>query len=68
MTAAALARSRAAPAVLGFGTLIVGILAVEVLIRVGVINRFIVPLPSQTGHAFLLLEELIALHVGAMAS
>ena len=40
-------RSRAAPAVLGFGSLVVAILAVEVLIRVGVINRFIVPLPSQ---------------------
>jgi NitT/TauT family transport system permease protein len=52
MTAAALARSRAAPAVLGFGTLIVGILAVEVLIRVGLINRFIVPLPSQVALAF----------------
>ncbi len=47
-----LARSRAAPMVLGFGTLVVGILAVEVLIRVGVINRFIVPLPSQIALAF----------------
>ena len=52
MTAATLARSRAAPAVLGFGTLIVGILAVEVLIRIGLINRFIVPLPSQIVLAF----------------
>ena len=62
MTAATLARSRAAPAVLGFGTLIVGILAVEVLIRVGLINRFIVPLPSQIVLAFgrIIEEEDIA--------
>jgi len=52
MTAAALARSRAAPAVLGFGTLIVGILAVEMLIRIGLINRFIVPLPSEVIASF----------------
>jgi NitT/TauT family transport system permease protein len=45
-------RSRAAPLALGLGTLIVGILAVEVLIRIGVINRFIVPLPSQIAPAF----------------
>jgi NitT/TauT family transport system permease protein len=50
--AAAIVRSRAAPPVLGFGTLVIAILAVEVLIRVGVINRFIVPLPSQVALAF----------------
>ena len=52
MTAAAIARSRAAPAALGLGTLVIAILAVEVLIRAGVINRFIVPLPSQVALAF----------------
>jgi ABC-type nitrate/sulfonate/bicarbonate transport system permease component len=52
VTAAAIARSRAVPLALGFGTLVVAILAVEVLIRVGVINRFIVPLPSQVALAF----------------
>jgi len=40
------------PLALGFGTLVIAILAVEVLIRIGVINRFIVPLPSQVALAF----------------
>jgi len=52
MTAPAIARSRAAPAALGLGTLMIAVLAVEVLIRAGVINRFIVPLPSQVALAF----------------
>ena len=36
----------AAPA-LGFATLVGAFALVEVLIRVGAINRFVVPLPSQ---------------------
>jgi ABC-type nitrate/sulfonate/bicarbonate transport system permease component len=40
------------PAALGFGTLIAFILAVEVLIRAGAVNRFIVPMPSQIAGAF----------------
>ncbi len=52
MTTAALARSRFFPAILGFGTLFAFILGVEVLIRADVINRFIVPLPSQIALAF----------------
>jgi NitT/TauT family transport system permease protein len=40
------------PAVLGFGTLILFILLVEVLIRIGAINRFIVPMPSEIFMAF----------------
>jgi NitT/TauT family transport system permease protein len=52
VTAAAIARSRAAPLALGLGTLVIAILAVEALIRIGVINRFIVPLPSQVALAF----------------
>ena len=52
MTAAAITRSRGVPLALGFGTLVIAILVVEVLIRIGVINRFIVPLPSQVALAF----------------
>jgi ABC-type nitrate/sulfonate/bicarbonate transport system permease component len=52
VTAAAIARSRGVPLALGFGTLVIAILAVEVLIRIGAINRFIVPLPSQVALAF----------------
>jgi ABC-type nitrate/sulfonate/bicarbonate transport system permease component len=37
---------------LGAGTLIALVLGIEILIRAGVINRFIVPLPSQIGGAF----------------
>jgi ABC-type nitrate/sulfonate/bicarbonate transport system permease component len=40
------------PALLGFGTLIAFLVAVEVLIRIGVINRYIVPLPTQIAAAF----------------
>jgi NitT/TauT family transport system permease protein len=43
---------RALPAALGFGTLVLILLAVEILIRVGAINRYIVPLPSQIALAF----------------
>src|SRR5689334_16464198 len=35
------------PAVLGFGSVIVVVLLIELLIRRGLINRFIVPLPSD---------------------
>ena len=51
-TTSATLRSRGVPLALGFGTLVIAILAVEVLIRIGVINRFIVPLPSQVALAF----------------
>jgi NitT/TauT family transport system permease protein len=64
MTAAAsAARSdfvrRATPFILGFGSLVVFLLAIEILIRVGVINRYIVPMPSQIALAFerVILEE-----------
>ena len=40
------------PAALGFGTLIAVILLAEALIRTGLINRFIVPTPSQIAGAF----------------
>ena len=40
------------PVALGFGTLIAFVLMVEFLIRIGVVNRFIVPMPSQIAGAF----------------
>ena len=62
MTATATATGtsrRFLPAALGFGTLVAFLLAIEILIRVGVINRYIVPMPSQIGAAFerVILEE-----------
>jgi NitT/TauT family transport system permease protein len=59
MTAAALARTRYGPVLLGLATLIVATLLVELLIRLGTINRFIVPLPSQIAGSFhrLFVEE-----------
>ena len=46
---------------LGFGTLVACILVIEILIRVGVVNRFIVPMPSQIAGAFerIIVEEEI---------
>ena len=53
MTAtAALAKNRYVPAALGLGSFVAFIALVELLIRVGVINRFIVPLPSDIIAAF----------------
>ena len=40
------AATRMAPAALGFGTLVVAGVALELLIRGGAINRYIVPLPE----------------------
>ena len=40
------------PLAIGLGTLIGLIVAMELLIRVGVVNRFIVPMPSQIAGAF----------------
>jgi NitT/TauT family transport system permease protein len=40
------------PAVVGIGSLIVFLVLVEVLIRAGLINRFIVPLPSEVLGSF----------------
>src|SRR5690348_855611 len=52
MSAAATARERVVPALLGLGAFVCAILAVEVLIRAGAINRFIVPMPSQVADSF----------------
>src|SRR5690348_10507139 len=50
--AAALANNRYVPAALGLGSFVAFIALVELLIRVGVINRFIVPMPSDIIAAF----------------
>src|ERR1700704_2421550 len=53
MTAAAtLAKNRYVPAALGVLSFVVFIALVEILIRIGVINRFIVPMPSDIIAAF----------------
>jgi len=46
------AQRNVVPLALGFGTLVAAILLAELLIRVGLVNRFIVPLPSQIAGAF----------------
>ena len=53
------AQRSALPFALGVGTLVLSIAIVEILIRVGVVNRFIVPMPSQIAGAFerVILEE-----------
>jgi len=52
MAATALRKSRSLPALIGIAVLIAAIAAVELLIRTGRINRFIVPLPSEIGASF----------------
>jgi NitT/TauT family transport system permease protein len=52
MSAASLASNRYVPPALGLGSFVVVIALVELLIRVGLINRFIVPLPSEIVAAF----------------
>lgn len=52
MTAAALTKRRSFPVLLGFAALIGAIALVELLIRRGDINRFIVPLPSEIVASF----------------
>jgi NitT/TauT family transport system permease protein len=51
-SSAALAKARLLPAVLGIGTIAAVIGLVEALIRLGLINRFIVPMPSEIFMAF----------------
>jgi NitT/TauT family transport system permease protein len=52
MTSTALAKTRLGPALLGIGGLVAVLVLVEILIRIGVINRFIVPMPSEIGASF----------------
>jgi NitT/TauT family transport system permease protein len=58
-TAATLARHRGFPLALGLGSFVAVVVLVEVLIRAGLINRFIVPMPSEIIMAFprIVLEE-----------
>jgi NitT/TauT family transport system permease protein len=57
--AATLARNRYVPPLLGVLSLVVCVALIELLIRVGLINRFIVPMPSEIIAAFprVILEE-----------
>jgi ABC-type nitrate/sulfonate/bicarbonate transport system permease component len=61
MSAVPFTRKPYAPALVGFGTLLLSIAAFEILIRVGLLNRFIIPMPSQIAAAFerVILEENI---------
>ena len=52
MTSLALSRIRFVPAALGIGTFFAAALIIEILIRYGFINRFIVPMPSQIAASF----------------
>ncbi|HVY56312.1 MAG TPA: ABC transporter permease subunit [Xanthobacteraceae bacterium] len=61
MTSAASVRARYAPLLLGLGSVVVFFLLTELLIRIGVVNRYIVPMPSQVAESFerVILEENI---------
>lgn len=61
MSAVPFTRRSYAPALVGFGSLLIAIAAVEILIRAGLLNRHIVPMPSQIAAAFerVILEEHI---------
>ena len=52
MSMSALTARRWAPPVIGFGSFVLILTAVEILIRLGAINRFIVPLPSEIVESF----------------
>jgi NitT/TauT family transport system permease protein len=49
---AAFTTKRWAPPLVGFGSLLSILAAVEILIRAGLINRFIIPLPSEVAASF----------------
>src|SRR5262245_25202646 len=59
MAASGLTKSRWFPPVLGLGSFALVIVTIELLIRVGLINRFIVPLPTEVLGAFprVIMEE-----------
>ena len=48
----ALANNRYVAAIVGIGSFVVFVALIELLIRIGLINRFIVPMPSQIAGAF----------------
>lgn len=61
MTLADFTRMRSAPALVGFGTLVAAIALMQALVQFGVLNRFIVPPPSDVFFAFerVIVEEQI---------
>lgn len=61
MKADAMARSRVIPPLIGFGTLALSVLMFEVLIRLNVISKFIVPPPSEIAMSFerIIVEEQV---------
>lgn len=61
MTLADFTRMRSAPALVGFGTLVAAIALMQALVQFGVLNRFIVPPPSDVFLAFerVIVEEQI---------
>ncbi|MFN3350895.1 ABC transporter permease [Pseudorhodoplanes sp.] len=61
MNAAALARSRTAPILVGLATVAALIALMQILVETGVLNRFIVPPPSDVFRAFerVIMEEQI---------
>ena len=61
MTLADFTRMRSAPALVGFGTLVAAIGLMQALVQFGVLNRFIVPPPSDVFLAFerVIVEEQI---------
>jgi len=52
MSAATITARRWAPPLVGLGSVLIVLAAVEILIRAGVINGYIVPLPSQVAASF----------------
>jgi NitT/TauT family transport system permease protein len=59
MSGAAAARDRLLPLALGLGALAAAMVATEIMLRFGLLNRYIIPLPSQVGAALgrVILEE-----------
>jgi len=59
MTSAAFPRSRYVPTLLGLASIVIFVALIEHLIRIGLINRYIVPLPTDIMAAFprVVLEE-----------
>ncbi len=59
MSGALITKARWFPTVLGLGSFVAVILAIEALIRIGLVNRFIVPTPSEIVLAFprIIVEE-----------
>ncbi len=59
MSTAAIARERLFALTLGLGALLAALAATELMLRLGLLNRYIIPLPSEVGAAFgrVIMEE-----------